>query len=101
MANWRRDSSTTSLTGMLITLGRMRGRHGQQRLRDLLRRQRHVLRLWMIEERVLERHQQYEFDGEDDGDIPRQRRTAHPAVEPFAQARAAGGAAIEGCGHDR
>ena len=55
-----------------------------------------MLRLGMIEERVLEHHQQREFDGEDDGDIPRQRRTAHPPGEPLTQARARAVIAIEG-----
>ena len=84
MANWRRDSSTTSLTGMLITLGRMRGRHGQQRLRDLLRRERHVLCLWMVEERVFERHQQHELEDENENDVAAEGRPACP----LEQARA-------------
>src|ERR1700733_12531999 len=101
MANWRRDSSTTSLTGMLLTLRRMRTRRGQQRLRDLFRRQRHMLGLRMVKERVLERHQQNELDGEDDRNITREGWAAHPQGQPLAPAHAESATAIEGYGHDR
>jgi hypothetical protein len=86
---------------MLITLRRMRYRHRKQRLCDKCGRHGHVVRLRMIEECVLENHQQCKFDGKNDGYISAKRRAAYPAGEPRAQGGARWVPVVQRYGHDR
>jgi hypothetical protein len=76
--------------GMVVPLLRVRpGRHryGENGLGNFRRRHVHVFGLRMIEEGVLQRHQQHELDGDNENDVAGEGRAARPLENACAQKR--------------